>query len=209
MKKQLTIEMYYKPETYLPLSVCIEQIEQILKIQHYYLHKSENWYLCGVSKKKSSIYQLFDKNGVTKVGLEKLTQKYKKNKNSFSGSIWDKDTEEAALCYFIYEKLLEKRFFLKIELDFTIDIRITKSQTVTEFILALVQKFNSAYIIVNGNYFPPKSCFSRQTISRLDDISTQGSINARNSTRIVGCGKCQKRGRTGNRNASGNVAPFF
>ena len=159
MKKQLTIEMYYKPETYLPLSVCIAQIEQILKIQHYYLHKSENWYLCGVSKKKSSIYQLFDKNGVTKVGLEKLTQKYKKNKNSFSGSIWDKDTEEAALCYFIYEKLLEKRFFLKIELDFTIDIRITKSQTVTEFILALVQKFNSAYIIVNGNYLPRKAVF--------------------------------------------------
>ncbi|MCX8700540.1 immunity 52 family protein [Gilliamella sp. B2840] len=159
MKKQLTVEMYFKPKAYLPLSVCIAQIEQILKIQHNYLHKSENWYLCGTSKKKSSIYQLFNKNGVTKVGLEKLTEEYRKNKNSFSEAIWDKDTEEAALNYFLYEKTFEKRFFHKIELNFTIDITITKSQTVTAFILALVQKFNSAYIMVNGNYLPQKAVF--------------------------------------------------
>ncbi|MCX8650117.1 immunity 52 family protein [Gilliamella sp. B2776] len=159
MKKELAVEMYFKPEAYLPLSVCIAQIEQILKIQHNYLHKSENWYLCGASKKKSSIYQIFDENGITEVGLKKLTLGYKKEHNSFDLAVWDKDTEEAALSYFLYEKTFEKRFFLKIYLSFTIDITITKSQTVTAFILALVQKFNSAYIMVNGNYLPQKAVF--------------------------------------------------
>lgn len=159
MKKELSVEMYFKPEAYLPLSVCMKQIEQILKIQHDYVHKSQDWYLCGTSKKKSSIHKLFDKDGVTEVGLKKLTLGYKKEHNSFDLAIWDKDTEEAALTYFLYEKLFEKRFFLKIKLDFTIDIIVTESQTVTAFILALVQKFDSAYIMVNGNYFPEKAVF--------------------------------------------------
>lgn len=152
MKKELSIEMYFKPESYLPLSMCIAQIEQILKIQHSYMHKSQDWYLCGTSKKKSSIHKLFEKEGVTEVGLKKLTQEYKKNHLRFSVPIWDKDTEEASLIYILSEKSFEKRFMVNISINFTLDVTVIKLKTIIDFVDVLARQFSDAYIVINGLY---------------------------------------------------------
>lgn len=152
MKQRLSIDIYFKPESYLPLSVCIEQIEQLLKIQHDYMHKSQDWYLCGASKKKSSIHKLFDKHGVTEVGLKKLTQKYQKENDYFGVPIWDKDTEEASLLYILAEKSFEERFKVEINIGFTLDSTSMISTHITNFILVLAEKFSDAYIMVNGKY---------------------------------------------------------
>jgi len=152
MKKRLSIEIYFKPEVYLPLSVCIEQIEQILKIQHQYMRKSQDWYLCGTSKKKSSIHKLFDKDGVTDVGLKKLTQEYKKKNYYFSEAIWDKDTEEASLLYILAEKSFEQRFKVSISLNFTLDVTVNKYKTIIDFVNTLARQFSDAYILINGLY---------------------------------------------------------
>ena len=47
-------------------------------------------------EKKSSIYKMFDKNGVTEIGLKKMTKRYNKGKGYFSLPIWDKETEQAS-----------------------------------------------------------------------------------------------------------------
>lgn len=159
MKKELGIEIFFKPEVYLPLSVCIEQIENLLKIQHDYIHKSQDWYLCGSSKKTSSIHQMFNKDGITELGLKKFTKEYKKKPNYFSEAIWDKDTEEASLLYILAEKSFEQRFKVNISADFTIDLSEISSQIVIEFVVALAKQFSDAYIMVNGNYLSEKAVF--------------------------------------------------
>jgi hypothetical protein len=155
MKKNLSIEIYFKPEMYLPLPYCIEQIEQILKIQHDYMHKSQDWYLCGSSKKKSSIYKLFDKEGVTHIGLEKLSKEYQKDRgNYFSEAIWDKETEEASLLYILSNESTEqqKRFKIHIKLNFDLLLSEMQVEPIQNFINALAKLFNDAYIMVNGKY---------------------------------------------------------
>jgi hypothetical protein len=155
MKKRLTIELYFKPEMYLPLPVCIEQIEQILNILHDYIHTSQDWYLCGSSKKKSSIYKLFDKEGVTHIGLEKLSKEYQKDSgNYFSEAIWDKETEKASLSYYLSNKSSEQQKRFKIYISISIDLSLSEMQVepIQNFIIALAKLFNDAYIIVNGRY---------------------------------------------------------
>jgi hypothetical protein len=153
MKKRLTIELYFKPEMYLPLPVCIKQIEQILNILHHYIHTSQDWYLCGSSKKKSSIYKLFDKEGVTKIGVEKLSKEYQKDRGIyFSEAIWDKETEKASLLYILANKSSYQRFKVNTSIDIDLPLAEMQVEHIQNFIIALAKLFNDAYIMVNGKY---------------------------------------------------------
>ena len=83
MKKNLIFDIHFYPKKYLSLITCIEHVNNILKIQQQYLYKEQDWYLCSTTKKKSSIHKGFDRNGVTEIGLHKLTKEYNKDKNIF------------------------------------------------------------------------------------------------------------------------------
>ena len=84
MKRNLVFDIFFYPKKYLSLITCIEHVNNILKIQQQYLYKEQDWYLCSTSKKKSSIYKGFDKDGVTEIGLKKMTKNIIKTKDIFA-----------------------------------------------------------------------------------------------------------------------------
>ena len=157
MKRNLVFEIYFNPKKYLSLLTCIEQINSILKIQHQYLVKRQDWYLCGTSKKKSSIYKMFDKDGVTEIGLKKMTQRYNKGNGYFSLPIWDKETEQASLQYILSEESFGQSFKVYVMIDFR-SLEITLDD-VQKFCLALSEQFDDAYIVVNNDYSDDKMVF--------------------------------------------------
>ena len=157
MKRYIVFEIYFNPKKYLSLLTCIEQINGILKIQHQYLVKRQDWYLCATSKKKASIYKMFDKDGVTEIGLKKMTQRYNKEKDRFSLAIWDKKTEQGSLLYMLSEEGSGQSFKVHINIDFR-SLEITLDD-VQKFCLALSEHFDDAYITVNNNYSEDKMAF--------------------------------------------------
>ena len=159
MKRNIVFEIYFNPKKYLSLLTCIEHVNNILKIQQQYLYKEQDWYLCSTSKKKSSIYKGFDKDGVTEIGLKKMTQEYHKDKRHFCLAIWDKKTEEAALVYSIYEQTCGQPFKVKIRLDYDILLSEIELINIQKFCLALSEQFDDAYIMVNNNYSNYKMAF--------------------------------------------------
>ena len=157
MKRNIVFEIYFNPKKYLSLLTCIEQINGILKIQHQYLVKRQDWYLCATSKKKASIYKMFDKDGVTEIGLKKMTQQYNKEKDYFGLPIWDKETEQASLLYTLSEGSFGQSFKVYIIIDFrSLEITLDDAQ---KFCLALSEHFDDAYITVNNNYSEDKMAF--------------------------------------------------
>ena len=157
MKRYIVFEIYFNPKKYLSLLTCIEQINGILKIQHQYLVKRQDWYLCATSKKEASIYKMFDKDGVTEIGLKKMTQRYNKEKDRFSLPIWDKETEQASLLYILSEESFGQSFKVYIIIDFrSLEITLDDAQ---KFCLALSEHFDDAYITVNNNYSNYKMAF--------------------------------------------------
>ena len=157
MKRNLVFEIYFNPKKYLSLLTCIEQINGILKIQHQYLVKRQDWYLCATSKKEASIYKMFDKDGVTEIGLKKMTQRYNKEKDLFSLAIWDKKTEQSALLYMLSDESSGQSFKVRIIIDFrSLEITLDDAQ---KFCLALSEHFDDAYITVNNNYSEDKMVF--------------------------------------------------
>ncbi len=157
MKRNIVFEIYFNPKKYLSLLTCIEQINGILKIQHQYLVKRQDWYLCATSKKKASIYKMFDKDGVTEIGLKKMTQLYNKEKDYFSLAIWDKKTEQGSLLYILSEEGSGQSFKVHINIVFR-SLEITLDD-VQKFCLALSEHFDDAYITVNNNYSNYKMAF--------------------------------------------------
>ena len=157
MKRNIVFEIYFNPKKYLSLLTCIEQINGILKIQHQYLVKRQDWYLCATSKKKASIYKMFDKDGVTEIGLKKMTQRYNKEKDYFGLPIWDKETEQASLLYILSEGSFGQSFKVYVIIDFR-SLEITLDD-VQKFCLALSEHFDDAYITVNNNYSEDKMVF--------------------------------------------------
>ena len=149
MKRSIVFDIYFNPKKYLSLLTCIEQINGILKIQHQYLVERQDWYLCGTSKKKSSIYKMFDKDGVTEIGLKKMTQLYNKEKDYFSLAIWDKKTEQGSLVYILSEEGSGQSFKVHINIVFR-SLEITLDD-VQKFCLALSEHFDDAYITVNND----------------------------------------------------------
>ena len=157
MKRNIVFEIYFNPKKYLSLLTCIEQINGILKIQHQYLVKRQDWYLCATSKKKASIYKMFDKDGVTEIGLKKMTQRYNKEKDYFGLAIWDKETEQASLLYILSEGGFGQSFKVYVIIDFrSLEITLDDAQ---KFCLALSEHFDDAYITVNNNYSEDKMAF--------------------------------------------------
>ena len=157
MKRNIVFEIYFNPKKYLSLLTCIEQINGILKIQHQYLVKRQDWYLCGTSKKKASIYKMFDKDGVTEIGLKKMTQRYNKEKDCFSLAIWDKKTEQGSLVYMLSDEGSGQSFKVHINIVFrSLEITLDDAQ---KFCLALSEHFDDAYITVNNNYSKDKMAF--------------------------------------------------
>ena len=157
MKRNIVFEIYFNPKKYLSLLTCIEQINGILKIQHQYLVKRQDWYLCATSKKKASIYKMFDKDGVTEIGLKKMTKEYNKEKDYFGLPIWDKETEQASLLYILSEGSSEQSFKVYVIIDFrSLEITLDDAQ---KFCLALSEHFDDAYITVNNNYSKDKMAF--------------------------------------------------
>ena len=157
MKRNIVFEIYFNPKKYLSLLTCIEQINGILKIQHQYLVKRQDWYLCATSKKEASIYKMFDKDGVTEIGLKKMTQEYNKEKDYFGLPIWDKETEQASLLYILSEGSSEQSFKVYVIIDFrSLEITLDDAQ---KFCLALSEHFDDAYITVNNNYSEDKMVF--------------------------------------------------
>ena len=157
MKRNIVFEIYFNPKKYLSLLTCIEQINGILKIQHQYLVKRQDWYLCATSKKKASIYKMFDKDGVTEIGLKKMTQRYNKEKDRFSLAIWDKKTEQGSLLYMLSDEGSGQSFKVRIIIDFrSLEITLDDAQ---KFCLALSEHFDDAYITVNNNYSEDKMVF--------------------------------------------------
>ncbi|MBI0068364.1 MULTISPECIES: Imm52 family immunity protein [unclassified Snodgrassella] len=157
MKRNIVFEIYFNPKKYLSLLTCIEQINGILKIQHQYLVKRQDWYLCATSKKKASIYKMFDKDGVTEIGLKKMTQRYNKEKDYFGLPIWDKETEQASLLYILSEGSFGQSFKVYVIIDFrSLEITLDDAQ---KFCLALSEHFDDAYITVNNNYSEDKMAF--------------------------------------------------
>ena len=157
MKRNIVFEIYFNPKKYLSLLTCIEQINGILKIQHQYLVKRQDWYLCATSKKKASIYKMFDKDGVTEIGLKKMTQQYNKEKDYFGLPIWDKETEQASLLYILSEGSSGQSFKVYVIIDFrSLEITLDDAQ---KFCLALSEHFDDAYITVNNNYSEDKMVF--------------------------------------------------
>ena len=157
MKRNIVFEIYFNPKKYLSLLTCIEQINGILKIQHQYLVKRQDWYLCATSKKEASIYKMFDKDGVTEIGLKKMTQRYNKEKDCFSLAIWDKKTEQGSLVYMLSDEGSEQSFKVRIIIDFrSLEITLDDAQ---KFCLALSEHFDDAYITVNNNYSEDKMAF--------------------------------------------------
>ena len=157
MKRNIVFEIYFNPKKYLSLLTCIEQINGILKIQHQYLVKRQDWYLCATSKKEASIYKMFDKDGVTEIGLKKMTQQYNKEKDYFGLPIWDKETEQASLLYILSEGSFGQSFKVYVIIDFR-SLEITLDD-VQKFCLALSEHFDDAYITVNNNYSEDKMVF--------------------------------------------------
>ena len=157
MKRNIVFEIYFNPKKYLSLLTCIEQINGILKIQHQYLVKRQDWYLCATSKKEASIYKMFDKDGVTEIGLKKMTQRYNKEKDYFGLPIWDKETEQASLLYILSEGSSGQSFKVYVIIDFR-SLEITLDD-VQKFCLALSEHFDDAYITVNNNYSEDKMVF--------------------------------------------------
>ena len=157
MKRNIVFEIYFNPKKYLSLLTCIEQINGILKIQHQYLVKRQDWYLCATSKKEASIYKMFDKDGVTEIGLKKMTQRYNKEKDYFSLPIWDKKTEQGSLLYILSDESSGQSFKVRIIIDFrSLEITLDDAQ---KFCLALSEHFDDAYITVNNNYSKDKMVF--------------------------------------------------
>ena len=157
MKRNIVFEIYFNPKKYLSLLTCIEQINGILKIQHQYLVKRQDWYLCATSKKEASIYKMFDKDGVTEIGLKKMTQRYNKEKDYFGLPIWDKETEQASLLYILSEGSFGQSFKVYVIIDFrSLEITLDDAQ---KFCLALSEHFDDAYITVNNNYSEDKMAF--------------------------------------------------
>ena len=157
MKRNIVFEIYFNPKKYLSLLTCIEQINGILKIQHQYLVKRQDWYLCATSKKEASIYKMFDKDGVTEIGLKKMTQQYNKEKDRFSLAIWDKKTEQSSLLYMLSDEGSGQSFKVRIIIDFrSLEITLDDAQ---KFCLALSEHFDDAYITVNNNYSNYKMAF--------------------------------------------------
>ena len=149
MKRSIVFDIYFNPKKYLSLLTCIEQINGILKIQHQYLVKRQDWYLCATSKKKASIYKMFDKDGVTEIGLKKMTQLYNKEKDYFSLAIWDKKTEQGSLVYMLSDEGSGQSFKVRIIIDFrSLEITLDDAQ---KFCLALSEHFDDAYITVNND----------------------------------------------------------
>ena len=159
MKRNLVFDIFFYPKKYLSLITCIEHVNNILKIQQQYLYKEQDWYLCSTTKKKSSIHKGFDKNGVTEIGLHKLTKEYNKDKKHFCLSIWDKKTEEAGLAYSIYEQTCGQPFKVEIRLDYDVLLSEIALNNIQKFCLALSEQFDGAYIMVNNNYTPEKTVF--------------------------------------------------
>ena len=159
MKRNLIFDIFFYPKKYLSLITCIEHVNNILKIQQQYLYKEQDWYLCSTSKKKSSIYKGFDKDGVTEIGLKKMTQEYHKDKRHFCLAIWDKKTEGAALVYSIYEQTCGQPFKVEIRLDYDILLSEIALINIQKFCLALSEQFDDAYIMVNNNYEIEKQVF--------------------------------------------------
>ena len=157
MKRNIVFEIYFNPKKYLSLLTCIEQINGILKIQHQYLVKRQDWYLCATSKKEASIYKMFDKDGVTEIGLKKMTQRYNKGNGYFGLPIWDKETEQASLLYILSEGSFGQSFKVYVIIDFR-SLEITLDD-VQKFCLALSEQFDDAYITVNNNYSNYKMAF--------------------------------------------------
>ena len=157
MKRSIVFDIYFNPKKYLSLLTCIEQINGILKIQHQYLVKRQDWYLCATSKKKASIYKMFDKDGVTEIGLKKMTQLYNKEKDYFGLAIWDKKTEQGSLLYILSEEGSGQSFKVHINIVFR-SLEITLDD-VQKFCLALSEHFDDAYITVNNNYSEDKMVF--------------------------------------------------
>ena len=157
MKRYIVFEIYFNPKKYLSLLTCIEQINGILKIQHQYLVKRQDWYLCATSKKEASIYKMFDKDGVTEIGLKKMTQRYNKEKDCFSLAIWDKKTEQGSLVYMLSDEGSGQSFKVHINIVFR-SLEITLDD-VQKFCLALSEHFDDAYITVNNNYSEDKMVF--------------------------------------------------
>lgn len=157
MKRNIVFEIYFNPKKYLSLLTCIEQINGILKIQHQYLVKRQDWYLCATSKKEASIYKMFDKDGVTEIGLKKMTQRYNKEKDCFSLAIWDKKTEQGSLVYMLSDEGSGQSFNVRIIINFrSLEITLDDAQ---KFCLALSEHFDDAYITVNNNYSEDKMVF--------------------------------------------------
>ena len=157
MKRNIVFEIYFNPKKYLSLLTCIEQINGILKIQHQYLVKRQDWYLCATSKKEASIYKMFDKDGVTEIGLKKMTQRYNKEKDCFSLAIWDKKTEQGSLVYMLSDEGSGQSFKVHINIVFrSLEITLDDAQ---KFCLALSEHFDDAYITVNNNYSNYKMAF--------------------------------------------------
>ena len=157
MKRNIVFEIYFNPKKYLSLLTCIEQINGILKIQHQYLVKRQDWYLCATSKKEASIYKMFDKDGVTEIGLKKMTQRYNKEKDCFSLAIWDKKTEQGSLVYMLSDEGSGQSFNVRIIITFrSLEITLDDAQ---KFCLALSEHFDDAYITVNNNYSKDKMVF--------------------------------------------------
>ncbi|PIT63136.1 hypothetical protein BHC56_06330 [Snodgrassella alvi] len=157
MKRNIVFEIYFNPKKYLSLLTCIEQINGILKIQHQYLVERQDWYLCATSKKKASIYKMFDKDGVTEIGLKKMTQQYNKEKDCFSLAIWDKKTEQGSLVYMLSDEGSGQSFKVHINIVFrSLEITLDDAQ---KFCLALSEHFDDAYITVNNNYSEDKMAF--------------------------------------------------
>ena len=157
MKRSIVFDIYFNPKKYLSLLTCIEQINGILKIQHQYLVKRQDWYLCATSKKEASIYKMFDKDGVTEIGLKKMTQQYNKEKDRFSLAIWDKKTEQSSLLYMLSDEGSGQSFKVRIIIDFrSLEITLDDAQ---KFCLALSEHFDDAYITVNNNYSNYKMAF--------------------------------------------------
>ena len=157
MKRSIVFDIYFNPKKYLSLLTCIEQINGILKIQHQYLVKRQDWYLCATSKKKASIYKMFDKDGVTEIGLKKMTQRYNKEKDCFSLAIWDKKTEQGSLVYMLSDEGSGQSFKVHINIVFrSLEITLDDAQ---KFCLALSEHFDDAYITVNNNYSEDKMAF--------------------------------------------------
>ena len=157
MKRSIVFDIYFNPKKYLSLLTCIEQINGILKIQHQYLVKRQDWYLCATSKKEASIYKMFDKDGVTEIGLKKMTQRYNKEKDCFSLAIWDKKTEHGSLVYMLSDEGSGQSFKVHINIVFR-SLEITLDD-VQKFCLALSEHFDDAYITVNNNYSEDKMVF--------------------------------------------------